>query len=49
MILPGLLHLSLANAMVKDGVKICSQNISAYPEGAYTGEIAASHLKDYGI
>ena len=49
MILPGMLHLSLVQAMVKDHVLVGSQNVSQYDAGAYTGEVAAEHLKDYGI
>jgi triosephosphate isomerase len=35
--------------MVKDTVKVGAQNISQYDAGAFTGEVAAEHLKDYGI
>ena len=49
MVLPGYLHLSLAQAIVKEGIMVGAQNCSAYPEGAYTGEIAADHIKDYRI
>mmetsp|Transcript_5529 Transcript_5529/g.4211 ORF Transcript_5529/g.4211 Transcript_5529/m.4211 type:complete len:81 (+) Transcript_5529:122-364(+) len=49
MIFPGMLHLSLVNAMVKDGVLVGAQNVSQFPPGAYTGEIAADHLNDYGV
>jgi triosephosphate isomerase len=44
MILPGLLHISLVQAMVKDNVLVGAQNISQYAPGAYTGEIAADHI-----
>jgi triosephosphate isomerase len=49
MIMPGLLHISLAQAMVKDKVLVGAQNVSQYESGAYTGEIAAEHIRDYGI
>jgi len=49
MVLPTHLHISLVQAMVKNGVLVGAQNLSNYPSGAYTGEIAAEHIKDYGI
>ena len=49
MILPGMLHLPLAQAMVNAGTLIGAQNCSAFPEGAYTGEVAADSVKDQGI
>ena len=49
MILPGMLHLPLVYAIVKDGILIGAQNVSAYSEGAYTGEVAADHLANYRI
>ena len=49
MILPGYLHLSLCKAMAKKHVLIAAQNVSAYPLGAYTGEVAADSIKDYEI
>lgn len=30
-------------------VKLGSQKISSYPEGAHTGSISAKHLKDFGV
>ena len=49
MILPGMLHLPLAQAMVNPGILIAAQNVSAYCEGPFTGEIAADTIKDYDI
>jgi len=49
MVLPGFLHLSLVQAIVNPGVLVGAQNCSAYQEGAYTGEVAADHIKDYMI
>ena len=49
MVLPGYLHLSLAQAIVREGIMVGAQNCSAYTEGAFTGEIAADHIKDYRI
>ena len=49
MILPGALHISLVQAMVAPTVHVGAQNVSAHPAGAFTGEVAAEHLRDYGI
>lgn len=49
MLLPGALHISLVQAMVKDTVAVGAQNVSAHTAGAHTGEVAAEHLLDYGI
>ena len=47
MVLPGFLHLSLVQAIVNPGILIGAQNVSSNGEGAFTGEIAADHIKDY--
>jgi len=47
MVLPGFLHLSLVQATVNTGILIGAQNVSCHGEGAFTGEIAADHIKDY--
>ena len=47
MVLPGFLHLSLVQAIVNPGIMVGAQNCSGYGEGAYTGEVAADHIKDY--
>lgn len=49
MVLPGFLHLSLVQAIVNPGIMVGAQNCSAYGEGAYTGEVAADHIKDYQV
>lgn len=49
MVLPGFLHLSLVQAIVNPGIMVGAQNCSAYQEGAYTGEVAADHIKDYQV
>ena len=49
MLLPGALHISLVKAMVAPHVSVGAQDVSAYGQGAFTGEIAAEHLVDYGI
>lgn len=30
-------------------IRVGAQNLSAHPAGAFTGEVAAEHLHDYGI
>ena len=49
MVLPGFLHLALVSAIVKPGIMVGAQNCSAFAEGAYTGEVAADHIKDYQV
>lgn len=48
-IAPVSLHIAMAKVMVQDNIKVSAQNISMFGEGAYTGEIAASQLVDFGI
>ena len=40
-VLPGMLHINLAKARIEDPVMIGSQNVSQFPCGAYSGEVAA--------
>lgn len=47
--MPGMLHLPLVQAILKDGIKVGAQNCSASPEGAFTGEVSADALSDYRI
>lgn len=49
MLFPGLLHMSLVKAQVQEAVQVGAQNISMYEPGAFTGEVSADHIKDYGI
>ena len=46
---PVMIHIPLAKLMIKDGVYVAAQNCSKFAEGAYTGEVAASALVDFGI
>ena len=46
---PSLYLLSIQGLQKKKKVKLGSQNVSAYKNGAYTGEISASMLKDMKI
>jgi len=49
MIIPGLLHLPLVQAVLKDGIMVGAQNCSVTGEGAFTGEVSCDHLVDYRI
>lgn len=46
---PVSLHIAMAKVMLQDNVKVAAQNISAHGTGAYTGEIAAEQLVDFGL
>jgi triosephosphate isomerase (TIM) len=48
---PTTLHLDYVKSLLdkESKVQISSQNVSAFPEGAYTGEVTASQLKEYGF
>jgi len=48
---PTTLHLDFTRSLLdkSSNVKVASQNVSAYPEGAYTGEVTAKQLKDFNI
>lgn len=39
----------MAKVMLPDNVQVASQNVSLYDTGAYTGEVAAKQLADFGI
>ena len=40
-VLPGMLHINLATARIQEPVRVGSQNVSQYQDGAYTGEVSA--------
>ena len=46
---PVSIHLKDAQENISNGIHISAQNMSAFPDGAYTGEISASQLVDFGI
>ena len=49
-ICPTTLHLALANGILDETkAQVCAQNVSLEGEGAFTGEVAAEHLKDFNI
>lgn len=46
---PIALHIASAKAMLNSNVLVASQNISANDNGAFTGEISAAQVKDFGL
>lgn len=48
-VFPTALHISLARELLKDTLQIGCQNISKTGPGAYTGEITAGMVKDFGL
>ncbi|CAI2378362.1 unnamed protein product [Moneuplotes crassus] len=46
---PVSIHLRDAQEHIKNDIQICSQNISAFEDGAYTGEISSTQLVDLGV
>lgn len=49
LVAPPYIHLMTCKTFLCHLYTICSQNISAYPPGPYTGEISAKQIKDLGI
>ena len=49
MVAPTFLHLDYVLRTLDKSYHVSAQNASATPTGAFTGEIAASQLKDWGI
>lgn len=43
------IHLGLVKELANSNIKIAAQNLSNYKEGAYTGEVSAISIKDFGI
>ena len=48
-ICPISIHIASAKAMLNAGVEVASQNISVTKDGAFTGEISAEQVKDFGL
>jgi len=46
---PSSLHLLLVRDSLRQGIEVASQNVFDKPNGAFTGEISVSQLKDSGI
>lgn len=43
------LHITSTKTMLNSNILVCSQNISAEGNGAYTGEISAEQVVDFGL
>lgn len=46
---PVSIHIASAKAMLNDSVQVSAQNISATKNGAFTGEVSADQVKDFGL
>ncbi|CEG44528.1 triose-phosphate isomerase [Plasmopara halstedii] len=46
---PTALHLDLAKSLLQEKIAVAAQNVSLTGTGAYTGEIAAEQLVDFGL
>lgn len=46
---PTCIHLNELNKATKDEYKIMAQTVSQFPSGAFTGNITAHMMKDFGI
>uniref|UniRef100_K3W7B4 Triosephosphate isomerase n=1 Tax=Globisporangium ultimum (strain ATCC 200006 / CBS 805.95 / DAOM BR144) TaxID=431595 RepID=K3W7B4_GLOUD len=46
---PTALHLELTQGLIQKNIAVCAQNVSLTGTGAYTGEIAAEQLIDFGL
>lgn len=49
MIAPATLHLLLAHSKANRNIKVAAQNVHDKTQGAYTGEISVSQIKEIGI
>ena len=49
LIAPSFVTLESLRKNLKDGIKVAGQNVSEFDEGAYTGEVSTSMLKDIGV
>ena len=48
-IAPPTIFLILAREKLRKGIEVAAQNVFDKPNGAFTGEISAEHLRDSGI
>ena len=46
---PVAIHIASAKAMLNENVQVSAQNISATKNGAFTGEVSAEQIKDFGL
>lgn len=49
LIAPSFVTLESLRKNLKDEIKVAGQNVSQFDEGAYTGEVSTSMLKDIGV
>ena len=49
LVAPMTIHIPSAKAMLVGNLQVCAQNVSMYSIGAYTGEVCAEQLKDFGV
>lgn len=48
-IAPSFIHIASAKTFVVPTITMGAQNVSHFPNGAYTGEVSAEMIKDFGI
>ena len=46
---PVFIHIASAKAMLNESVFVAAQNVSAHKNGAFTGEVSAEQIKDFGV
>ncbi|CDW80551.1 triosephosphate isomerase [Stylonychia lemnae] len=46
---PIVIHIPSAKAMLNTNIMVCAQNINMMGNGAYTGEVSAEQIKDFGL
>ena len=49
MVSPTTLHLGLVHATLRKDIAVSAQNVSKYGAGAYTGEVSAPQLREFGV
>lgn len=43
------IHIASAKAMLNENISVAAQNVSANKNGAFTGEVSAEQVKDFGL
>jgi triosephosphate isomerase len=46
---PVFIHIASAKAMLNENIFVSAQNVSATKNGAFTGEVSAEQIKDFGV
>ena len=49
MISPIFIHMAAAKALLSEDIILAAQNVSPFANGAFTGEISATQLKDFSV